>query len=602
MKLSLRLGLAYGFLFACVLAVIGVSLFVTVRSTVSATITEGLSDVARIAAHHVNRIVWTRWELLERNVRILEQWATTVEPRFVAASSVALVSDYPQQPDTAVISLVEELERGVALSDTVDLLSTITEGEIAILQVIENGLVVVSSSGGSASERRRGYYWPESAALYRLITTGRQWVGRQFFDGHWYLCAYLPLSSSPDLYVRVAVRQVRIGILGRDLTDIDLGNGGFVYILDTSGNVVLDPISGSEEQPISVVPYARQIAFGRSGTIEYTIDRHYLAAYEFIDSMNWVVVVATSTDEAFREVEMITRVFLIMFSLAVLMAMGVSLLLGRQISRPVAEVARRFKEIADGEEVSAAVTVPARGSSEVRALVRDFNRYVHRTMELNELERREVALEFRQEQMKALQAQINPHFLHNTLETIRFLIEMNDPRAVGTVQTLSDLFRVSLANGERFTTLHAELQHASLYFDIQAVRYSRMLTLQRNVPEELLGESVMGFLLQPIVENAVVHGIVPKQRPGVVQINACTVNDDLRITVVDDGVGMDQSTLERVSDHRSMRASDRQDGIGLSNVHERLRLTFGTGYGISIESGRTVGTTVTLLMPRYPQR
>ncbi len=603
MKLSLRLGLAYGFLFAAFLTVTGITLLVTVRRTVSHTIVEGLIDVATIAAHHVNRSTWSRWELLERNRRIVEQWVANAGPDYGTAYTLGVHSDYSEQPREVVMPALLSLEPDTPLEVTVDRLSRATEGEVALVQATPFGLVIVESTGGEESERGRGYLWPSSSALGRLIDAHDEWIGREYVDGAWYLCAYLPLPRSvgPKLYVRIAVAQVEMQLLTRDLADIEVGEGGFVYILDTSANVVFDPDPRREGENLSVEPYAREISFGRSGTIAYTTDRHYLAAYQFVASMNWIVVVATTAEGALRDIDTLTRLFAAMFSSAVLLAMGVSLLLGRQISRPITEIARRFQEIADGEGDSVAVDMPPNASREVYALARDFNRFVHRSMELNELERREIALELRQEQMKALQAQINPHFLYNTLETIRFLIEMGDGRAVSTVQTLSDLFRVSLAKGERFTTLADEVRHAALYFEIQRIRYASALRLECSVPDELADSHVLSFFLQPIVENAVVHGIVPTSRPGTVTVSARREEEDLYVEVADDGVGMPSDHLQRLRQGLERREEGRE-GIGLGNVHERLRLSFGPRYGLSIEARPSEGTTVRLVMPADPHR
>jgi hypothetical protein len=133
MKLSLRLGFAYGALFAAVLAIIGVSLFVSVRSIVAQAINAGLTDVARIAAHHVNRAVWARWELLDRNLRIVEQWAAAAIPEFDQAVHSPLRSDYPDQPESAVFAPVARLQRGVPLAASIEELVMITESEIASL-------------------------------------------------------------------------------------------------------------------------------------------------------------------------------------------------------------------------------------------------------------------------------------------------------------------------------------------------------------------------------------------------------------------------------------------------------------------------------------
>lgn len=600
MKLSYRLGLAYGFLLVVVLTGIGFSLFVSVRSITATAVSEGLTDVARIAAHNVNLAVGARWELLDRNMRIVEQWERTITPRFGGTRGIDVLTDYPEQPTTMRHTVITGLEAGRSLSQSIWNLSDLTGAEIAVYQQVPEGIVIVDTTGPIGGERNAGYFLPVTAAPYQLITSGDRWIGRDYYDGRWYLVGYtrVPIENE-TVYLRIAVQQIDLDVLDRDLSQIQIGDGGSVYILDTSASVVLDRNPARVGVNLSVEPYARQMAFGRSGTVEYREDRDYLAAYEFVESMNWIVVVATTTELAYREIDVLARVFIAMFGIAVFLAFFVSMLLGRQISRPVAEVARRFKEIADGEDLSTALMLPSRGSTEVRALVRDFNRYVHRTLELNELERREIALELQQEQMKALRAQINPHFLYNTLETIRFLIEMGDARAIGTVQTLSDLFRISLAGNERLTTLRVELEHARLYFEIHAVRYSALLPLEVRIDENLLDTPMIGFLLQPLVENAVVHGIVPNNRPGTVTISSLIDGDDLLIMVADDGVGISGSDLETIR-ARLARVPSNDEGIGLRNVHERLRLTFGAGYGLSIESGVGDGTTVTMRMERRP--
>jgi len=596
MKLAIRLGLTYGLVFSVVLIIIGGSLFVTVREVVTDTVTDGLGDVARIAGLHVNRMVSNRWELLDRTVRIVELWMEDLDPSRAPPTVAPVITDFYDQPTEVTGEFVSNLQTGSSLSTSIHSLAVSINAEIALFEVVDAGLISVASSGPLDGERRAGYLWPRNSAQFALITADEPWVGREYTDGVWHLCTYVPLPQAPETYLRIAIPQVELDTLRQDLAGIDLGADGEVYVLDTSVNVVLHPDRTREGVNLSVVPHMREIAFGRSGATEYSSPRSYLSAYEFVDSMNWVVIIATTRDHAFSGLDMLTRFFLVLFGLAVAATTVVSLLLGRQISRPVTAVARRFEEIADGEASSVAVLVPQRGSSEIRNLARDFNRYVHRTVELNEIERREIALELQEEQTKALRAQINPHFLYNTLETIRFLIEMGDRRAVSTVQTLSDLFRVSLGNGDRFTTVEAEVRHGTLYFEIQRVRYTTLLTLDVHVPAALRDAPVLSFLLQPIVENAIVHGVVPSQRPGTVAISVSLAGDDLVITVKDDGVGISEAHLTSILGDLSDRSTP-VDQIGLKNVHDRLRLSFGSRYGIRVSSQPGRGTRVDLVMP-----
>lgn len=591
------MGLAYGLLFAVVLSIIGVSLFVTVRDTVTETVTESLADIAAIAAHHVNRSTLSRLELLQRSLRIAERWAEDLRPLVDGVAPLDHFSEYVVFPDwTNVVNLVE-LRPGVAPLEALNELARETEADVALLQRTDTGLIVLASTGPPDGQRARGYIYPNDAAVTALVDRGGGWSGREYFDETWYLSGYQPIPGGDGLFVRVAVEQVQMNLLTEDLADVRIGEGsGFVYMLDLSVTIIYHPDRTREGQNLSVEPWAREIAFGRSGTISYRDSISYFAAYEFVPTMNWVVVVATPADQALAQIDRLTVVFAAMFSVAVLLALGISMFLAGQVSRPIVAVARRFKQIADGEGNTISVTPPARGSNEVRALVRDFNRYVDRTRELNELERREIALELRQQQMHALQAQINPHFLYNTLETIRFLIEMGDSRAVHTIQTLSDLFRISLAKPQSFAPLSEEVTHAQLYFEIQRIRYPSTLSLAVDVPPDLESVPVINFLLQPLVENAVLHGIVPASRPGVVSIRASREGGTLLLEVSDTGIGIPADDLERLFTRRESRSAGR-NGIGLANVKERIRLHYGPDFGVELISTVGAGTTVRVTMP-----
>jgi two-component system sensor histidine kinase YesM len=204
-------------------------------------------------------------------------------------------------------------------------------------------------------------------------------------------------------------------------------------------------------------------------------------------------------------------------------------------------------------------------------------------------------INFKDAQFNALQAQINPHFLYNTLETIHFMIVIGDNKAIKMVQLLGDLFRVGIGRGERFITLGQEVNHVRLYLEIQQIRYSNKFQVTIDMSEEVNQLYIIKFILQPIVENSIYHGIELMEEDGLISITGRIEAGQLVIRVTDNGIGMNESTLNELQDKLEGRIKTK--GIGFTNVNERIRLNFGNEYGVFVESRENSGTTVTIRLP-----
>jgi len=199
--------------------------------------------------------------------------------------------------------------------------------------------------------------------------------------------------------------------------------------------------------------------------------------------------------------------------------------------------------------------------------------------------------------MNALQAQINPHFLYNTLETIRFMISMKDGRAVEMVKLLAKLFRISIGNEEPYVTFRKELEHVQLYIDLQRYRYPGRFSVVYEIEKHFLDLYTLKFILQPIVENSILHAFNTIKEGGLITISVQEFDGKILVSVRDNGQGMDPLTLDRV--HSDLRESGRINSVGLRNVHERIKLNFGSDYGLKIESNDE-GTEVIMLLPFLP--
>ncbi len=199
--------------------------------------------------------------------------------------------------------------------------------------------------------------------------------------------------------------------------------------------------------------------------------------------------------------------------------------------------------------------------------------------------------------MKALQAQINPHFLYNTLDLINWgAMDYGTVQVAEIARNLGQFYRLSLNHGKSAITIGNELHHVEAYVNIENVHFGGAINLSIHVPEEIRRLACLNIILQPFVENAIVHGIV--EHPDIVECNifisAYRDSNDLILKVSDDGPGMDEKQLTDIFKNDS---SSTYNGYGVKNIQQRIRLCYGKKYGISYKSKPMDGTTVTIRIP-----
>ena len=211
--------------------------------------------------------------------------------------------------------------------------------------------------------------------------------------------------------------------------------------------------------------------------------------------------------------------------------------------------------------------------------------------------------ERRRSELDALQSQINPHFLYNTLDSIVWMIEgeRNDD-AVFMVTQLASLFRISLSKGRTVISIKNELLHARNYMNIQKVRYKDAFEITWKIPEEILDYCTVKLILQPILENALYYGIDALGDEGEILVEGRKAGDEIYISVRDNGLGMPPEKVEQLlkDEEHEERENKHGSGVGLINVHKRIMLRFGPQYGLKIESEPDEGTTVTIHLPAVP--
>jgi len=235
------------------------------------------------------------------------------------------------------------------------------------------------------------------------------------------------------------------------------------------------------------------------------------------------------------------------------------------------------------------------GNDEIGELILDYNYMISKIKLLME-EQYQSGQRLKAAELKVLQAQINPHFLYNTLELINRLSKKNKVCEIDEViHSLTKFYRTNLSKGEDFITLREELEHVSAYVSIQNMRFRNKIKFEINVPDEFMDILLPKIILQPIVENSIIHGIMEKDEgTGIIRISGSIEGDNIILSVQDNGKGIPENIIEKINYGQIL---DSKSGYGIKNVVERIKLIYGDAYGLEYISKYNEGTTVRIKLP-----
>ena len=322
-----------------------------------------------------------------------------------------------------------------------------------------------------------------------------------------------------------------------------------------------------------------------------------LTIIQTVSQTRWRIVGVAMMDELMDDLSLFRVGLIMLATVMIIISVIVTSIVSQRITRPLRRLESEMRKVESGDF---AIIPPRSRSMEVESLSSSFRIMVARIGELmNRIKATEEVK--RQRELDALQAKINPHFLYNTLDSVIWMAETGDKQGVVRMVTaLARLFRISIAKGHDIITLREELSHVSSYLDIQSMRYKDKFTYRIELPEELEDAPTIKLIIQPIVENSIYHGIKYLQDEGEIIIKAECCGDDIKISVSDNGVGMRKETADAILDPLRDDVQTSGNGIGLRNIDERIKLSYGKEYGLSIISEPDNGTTVTILIPHLP--
>ena len=333
----------------------------------------------------------------------------------------------------------------------------------------------------------------------------------------------------------------------------------------------------------------------KSGELEQEYDGNYLIQVSQ-ENYNLEAFVLVSQSLLTATQKTLIRTLLIIMGAMILAIMVIVLFVSQWMTKPVEEMSSTITRIKDGE--TQLRVQPVGWSQELTTLGTEFNEMLDRMQVMAQEELQHKMLVERTE-YKMLQAQINPHFLYNTLDTMSGIANaQNCPMVSGMCHSLSAIFRYSLNMTDELSTVQNEMAHVRNYLYVMDVRNGSTIAYDYQIDSDTLADQMPRICIQPVVENALTHGLRNVRRKDKkLLIRSEHVNENLVITIQDNGAGMDAESMNRLLDQNDMKRVESGISIGILNVNARLKRLFGEKYGLHIESTAGEGTTVTITVP-----
>lgn len=379
-----------------------------------------------------------------------------------------------------------------------------------------------------------------------------------------------------------------------------VGNHNHIIVLDQEGLVMSSSNMNWQNKYIEELPFVDGYhTLERNPNLTHTNSKQWVISHASSKLTGWHVLVIQEKEQLLTELNQIRSITILIMVTCFVISIVITWMASHFVTNPLKILLRSMRKLQTGDFSQ---RVNFSGQDEIGRLGEGYNNMVARIKELID-EVYSMQLKQREAELKALQAQIHPHFLYNTLDTICWTAQQRGQKDIAElVYALSSLFRLSLSEGREFITLEEELELVRSYCHLQKRRFNDRLQFEFNVPNEAKKIAIPKLLLQPLVENAVIHGIEPLEEQGFIHILIRYENEQLMIDVMDNGVGIPSEQLTQINDALEQISYIRPElkttvGFALTNIKERLLLIYGHQVSFQIKSVEHKGTIVSMTLP-----
>lgn len=407
-------------------------------------------------------------------------------------------------------------------------------------------------------------------------------------NDNWVLSVMAPVVVDKEEYLLLI--DFNFNSLGKYFDKVSIGKRGYSFILDGQNALVYHPQqqirqSNAKEENLDFIA-------DKSDGVYITPNKENVIAIASVSSTGWKVIGVSYLQESIKEaMQEIQRymlwIFLAIVSFVILISIGVS----KYIAQPITKMVKVMRN-SDKDQFD--IYIDETRFTEIQLLSESYNHLIDHVKMLM-IQVKVEQEELRKSEMNVLQAQINPHFLYNTLESILWMSERgNNEGASEMVAALGKLLRISLSKGNDFISLRQELAHAESYLTIQQIRYKNQFQYSIEADDTILNCLTVKIIFQPFLENALYHGIERMVDEGNIAIKIFDKQDKILIQIIDDGIGILPETLKEIEAGKNSE----KVGIGIRNVHQRIQIYFGKSFGVEITSEMDEGTIINIWLPK----
>jgi len=386
----------------------------------------------------------------------------------------------------------------------------------------------------------------------------------------------------------VLLVDMNYSTIGQLCQNLSIGKRGYIYIVDSDNNIIYHP----EQQLINIGLKSENREDYLGSYLENSDEGKRLVTIKTVNYTNWKVVAVAYMSEILDFKKTSTNFIGWILFVCIILIIFIFGFISAKISHPIKQLEESMKMVEEGDFD---IYIDVKGEDEVERLSTAFNLMISKVRYLMA----QIVIEQeakKNSELNALQAQINPHFLYNTLDSIVWMAENEKNDGVITMVTaLAKLFRISISRGKNIITVREEMEHAKNYLIIQKIRYKNKFKFEITMQKEVLEYKTLKLILQPLIENSIYHGIEYMVDEGFIKISASITNGKLLYEICDNGLGIEPEKLKHLLEYKGK--DNTGSGVGVKNVHERIQLSYGTEFGLEIQSEIEEGTTIKIWLP-----
>lgn len=391
--------------------------------------------------------------------------------------------------------------------------------------------------------------------------------------------------------------NLRTSFLEEILNNSLMGENGYITLISPDSSFESKHVGKRYQLKQETLDYINNLDEENGQFTVENNNNNLIVNYTTVGINNWKVAAVVPQNEILDKVNYIKYITILIIALMIVISIFLVNVVGKYISKPINKLANQMRTVHYND---IKFDYDATGPEEMKTLYSSFNELISRNNKLLNNIKQEKE-EKRQLEIAIIQAQIKPHFLYNTLYSIKSLSDMGlNEDASKMVSALASFFRISISKGNEIIQIESEIEHIKNYLYIMEMRYGDEFSYQINIEPDILPYNIIKLTLQPLIENAIYHGIKTKRGMSLIEIKGFLKNETIHFEVIDDGIGIENSKLKEILKELKTTTQGEKKiytGIGLKNVNDRIKSIFGEAYGLWIESAVNKGTKVSITIP-----